>query len=253
VLDIWQHRESNPKTVLMVSHDIREVVFMADRIVVMGKDPGAVRSVLVNSLARPRDYRSPAFLRMVDQVHELVTQTFLPDAPVAPAAMATLEPLPEATPSEILGLLEMLSAYGGQMDLFELAGRARQEFGHVAQIVVAAEMLDFVDTPRRMVVLTPEGREFIKAPTPVQQQRFRDRLKSIRLVQTIVSMIERTGPVDRDDLLDHLALHLPNQNPERLLQTLLQWGRFADLISYDENAHQLRLDVEHSHETAQTA
>jgi len=60
----------------------------------------------------------------------------------------------------------------------------------------------------------------------------------------VLSMLERAGPVDRDDMLDHLALHLPNQNPERLLHTLLQWGRFAELISYDEDTHLVRLDTE---------
>jgi NitT/TauT family transport system ATP-binding protein len=149
--------------------------------------------------------------------------------------------LPEAGPSEILGLVETLTAYGGQMDLFELASRARQEFGHVAQIVLAAEMLDFVDTPRRLVVLTPLGREFAAVHAPDQQRMFREQIKTIRLVQTVLDMLQRVGPVDRDDLLDHLALHLPNQDPSRLLTTLLQWGRFADLISYDEDTQQVKL------------
>jgi len=50
-------------------------------------------------------------------------------------------------------------------------------------------------------------------------------------------------------MLDHLALHLPNQNPERLLHTLLQWGRFAELISYDEDTQLVRLDTEASDST----
>jgi NitT/TauT family transport system ATP-binding protein len=242
VLDIWRDRESNPKTVFMVSHDIREVVFMADRIIVMGINPGHIRSVLPNTLPRPRDYRSSAFLRMVDRVHDLLTQTYLPDvAPPPVPGMAALEPLPEATPSEILGLVETLSGYGGQMDLFELAGRARQEFGHVAQVVLAAEMLDFVDTPRRLVVLSPLGYDLVKADAPEQQRLFREQLKTVRLVQTVLDMLQRAGEVDRDDLLDHFALHLPNQNPVRILDTLLQWGRFADLITYDETTQRARL------------
>jgi NitT/TauT family transport system ATP-binding protein len=242
VLDLWRRRIDNPKTVFMVSHDIREVVFMADRIVIMGANPGHLRQVLDNALPRPRDYRSPAFLRMVDRVHDLLTQTYLPDAvPAPPAGVSTLEPLPQATPSEILGLVETLAGYGGQMDLFELAGRARQEFGRVAQVVLAAEMLDFVDTPRRLVVLTPLGRALVEADTPEQQRIFRQQIKTIHLVQTVLDMLQRAGPVARDDVLDHLALHLPNQDPYRLLETLLQWGRFADLINYDETTNQVKL------------
>jgi NitT/TauT family transport system ATP-binding protein len=242
ILDIWRHRDRNPQTVFMVSHDIREVIFMADRIVVMGANPGHIRQVLVNALPRPRDYRSPAFSRLVDHVHDLLTQTYLPDAIVPqPKGPASLEPLPQATPSEILGLVETLNGYGGQMELFELAGRARQEFGHVAQIVLAAEMLDFVDTPRRIVLLTALGRKLVDADTPTQQQLFREQVKTIRLIQTVLDMLQRAGPVDRDDLLDHLALHLPNQDLYRLLDTLLEWGRYADLITYDETTQQVKL------------
>src|SRR5205823_10404661 len=122
---------------------------------------------------------------IVDHVHDLLTQTYLPDTPAPPpAGLTTLEPLPAATPSEIIGLVETLAGYGGQMDLFELAGRARQEFGHVAQIVLAAEMLDFVDTPRRMVILTPLGQQMVAA-TPAEQQRlFRQQIQTVHLVQT---------------------------------------------------------------------
>ena len=215
---------------------------MADRIVIMGANPGYIRSVMDNSLPRPRDYRSAAFLRVVDWVHDLLTQTYLPDAaPTAPAGIPTLEPLPEALPSEIVGLVETLAGYGGQMDLFELAARARQEFGHVAQIVLGAEILDFVDTPRRLVVLTPLGRDMVAADAPTQQRIFREQMKTVRLVQTVLGMLERVGAVDRDDVLDHLAIHLPNQDPNRLLNTLLHWGRFADLITYDETTQQIKL------------
>src|SRR5262249_59939867 len=118
---------------VMVSHDIREVVTMCDRIVVLDRNPGHVRGVLPNPLPRPRDDRSPAFLALVDRVHDFLTQTVLPDVPAAPAA-AGLEPLPEVSPPEVLGLVETLVGQGGQMDLFALAGRARRDFGHGPQV-----------------------------------------------------------------------------------------------------------------------
>jgi len=59
VIDIWAARDRNPSSILMVSHDIKEVAYMADRIVVMGANPGVVRTVVENRLPSPRDYRSP--------------------------------------------------------------------------------------------------------------------------------------------------------------------------------------------------
>src|SRR5262249_56728988 len=44
VLDIWVVKERNPSAILMVSHDIKEVAYMADRIVILGANPGRVRT-----------------------------------------------------------------------------------------------------------------------------------------------------------------------------------------------------------------
>ena len=46
VLDIWADQERNPSSILMVSHDIKEVVYMADRIVILGANPGRVEMVM---------------------------------------------------------------------------------------------------------------------------------------------------------------------------------------------------------------
>ena len=67
VIDIWAGKDDQAvQSILMVSHDIKEVVYMADRIVVLGANPGRVRTIVENRLPRPRDYRSPAFQRLVD-------------------------------------------------------------------------------------------------------------------------------------------------------------------------------------------
>ena len=53
VLDIWDDRERNPSSILMVSHDIGEVAYMADRIVVLSANPGRIRTIVENTLPRP--------------------------------------------------------------------------------------------------------------------------------------------------------------------------------------------------------
>ena len=84
----------------MVSHDIKEVAYMADRIVVLSANPGRIRTVIENRLPRPRDLRSPEFLRLVDQLHDVITSTELPDVVVSTVAASvaddTIEPLPRA-------------------------------------------------------------------------------------------------------------------------------------------------------------
>src|SRR5689334_4203371 len=50
VVDIWSAKHARLSSVLMVSHDIKEVAYMADRIVILGANPGRVRTVVENRL-----------------------------------------------------------------------------------------------------------------------------------------------------------------------------------------------------------
>ena len=246
VIDIWASTDRNPSSILMVSHDIKEVVYMADRIVILSKDPGRVRTVVENKLPRPRDYRSPEFLDLVDRLHELITGTELPDVPPAPpAAPAGPEPLPEAQSGEITGLLEYLDARGGKDDLFRIAGDTNREFGHMIQIVEAAEMLNFVDTPRRMVVLDRDGKAFVQAAADGRKAIWRQQLLKLQLFQIINATLERQAEhaVDRDFILETIILHMPHENPERTFDTLIGWARFGNLFAYDENTDHVSLQA----------
>src|SRR5512140_3120945 len=104
VLDLWTPKDRNPSSILMVSHDIKEVVYMADRIVVLGSHPGTVRTIVRNALKRPRDYRSPELLALVDRLHDIITGSLLPDepAPLPSPARPLIEPLPPVSSSEIV-------------------------------------------------------------------------------------------------------------------------------------------------------
>jgi len=245
VVDIWSAKERNPSAILMVSHDIKEVVYMADRIVILSARPGRVRTVVNNYLPRPRDYRSPEFLRLVDHLHELITGHELPDVATVPSRpeRCVPEPLPEATTSEIVGLLEYLDARGGREDVFRIANDTHCEFGHMLAIVEAAEMLDFVDTPKRQVVLEAEGKRFLTAAADERKVIWRERLLTLPLFQMVHDVLKRqpSHTVDRDFVLETLVLHLPQENYEKMFTTVVRWARFGNLFAYDEPSETLSL------------
>jgi NitT/TauT family transport system ATP-binding protein len=236
-IDIWAAKDKNPSSIVMVSHDIKEVVYMADRIVVLDANPGRVRTVVENSLPRPRDYRAPALLQLVDRLHDIITGMEMPD--VAPPT--AFEALPKAGPGEILGLLEYLDARGGREDVFKIAADTDREFGRLIGVVNAAEMLDLVDTPKRLVVLSPQGSQLVKASPADRKVLFRDRILGLRLFQHVRDALMRQEghQIDRDFVREVIAVYMPNEDYEAMFETFVDWARFADLFSYDEQTEKI--------------
>jgi NitT/TauT family transport system ATP-binding protein len=239
VLNIWSAKERSLSSILMVSHDIKEVVFMADRIIVLGgAHPAQVRKVVQNDLPRPRDYRAPECLELVDRLHDIITGSELPDVPAGPAPREPgfLEPIPPVSAVEIIGLLELLETRGGKEDVFRIAGAANKEFGHVIAVVKAAEMLNFVDTPKSTVILEPLGKRLVQAPAEDRKAIWREQLLTLSLFREIHDVLrrQRKHRIDRDFILETIVIRLPQENYERVFQTLVGWATFGDLFVYDE-------------------
>ena len=74
LLRIWR---SNRKTVMFVTHQIDEAVYLADRVVVMTSRPGQVKAVLEVDIPRPRELsvkRMPVFLELVDEIWKMIEE-----------------------------------------------------------------------------------------------------------------------------------------------------------------------------------
>ena len=74
LLSIW--RESR-KTILLITHQIDEAVYLADKVIVMTSRPGRVKAVLEVDIARPRELsvkRTPRFLELVDEIWKMLEE-----------------------------------------------------------------------------------------------------------------------------------------------------------------------------------
>ena len=212
---------------------------MADRIVVLSANPGRVRTVVENTLPRPRDARSPEVLALVDRLHDLITGHELPDLPApaaAPAAPALPEILPAAPVGDVIGLVEWLDARGGQDDVFRVAAETGRDFGHLLQAVKAAELLDLVDTPRRLAVLTAEGRAFAAAGPEDRKALWRGKLLALPIFADVRDALLGSPQhrLPRDFVLETIVLRMPSEDYQRIFETWIGWARYGDLFAYDE-------------------
>jgi ABC-type nitrate/sulfonate/bicarbonate transport system ATPase subunit len=69
VLRLWQVRLT---TMILVSHDIDEAIYMSDRILIMTPRPGRIDRTIQVNLTRPRDRSNPEFLRLRSEILQLL-------------------------------------------------------------------------------------------------------------------------------------------------------------------------------------
>lgn len=247
VLNLWLDHKVDIKTIFFVTHNISEAVFLANRIIVLSANPGKLRVVINNNIPFPRDYRSSEFLSMVDRIHEIITSAILPDEVVTTETEQVtprVEALPNATVGEIVGLLEILDDHKGQIDIFQLSMIVGKDFGSVMNVVKAAEMLDFVDTPRRNVIFTVIGKTFLKADVNQRKIIFKEQILKLRIFQLITDMLKhgKQEGLNEDIVLETLAMLLPNEDTEKQFDTLIDWGRYGELIGHDAEEKKMYLE-----------
>jgi len=259
LLDLWLEKKIPTQAVLIVTHGIEEAVILADRIVVLGRNPGRIRAELTVTLPHYRDRKTPEFQALVDQVYKILTNPELScDTVTAPAesAAAVSQPqpaqnakyqsLPQVRIGAIAGLLELLEDRK-EKDLYRLGQELMLEVDDILPIVEGAKLMDFLVIQEGDLILTPVGIQFIAGGIDQRKQIVRTQiLSNIRLVQQISRMLQakRNQRISEELILDILEIHFSPQEAMRQLKTAIDWGRYAELYSYDEPGGEIFLESE---------
>ena len=67
LIGVWERFDN---TIVFVTHDVDEAVFLADEIVIMSRNPGKIKKVVNVDLPRIRKRESPEFIKLVNEVVE---------------------------------------------------------------------------------------------------------------------------------------------------------------------------------------
>jgi NitT/TauT family transport system ATP-binding protein len=251
---MWSGGESklpfSPKSVIIITHHIEEAVFLADRIVVMGARPGRIRTIIQNDVPHPREYQSPVFQRMVQRIHDVITKEQLPDLPETPApvevpgAIPEPAPLPSVNIGHIFGLMEILRDHGGQMDVFKLDQLTDYDFGYTISVVKAGELTGFLDTPKNQVLLTDTGRRLLDGDINARKNIFREQILTLGTFRFVQHLLQeaREHRMTKEIVEEELCVRLTTEDVDKVFQTVVGWGRFAELFGYDATSEELYLD-----------
>jgi len=204
------------KSLVLVTHNIAEAVYLARNIVVLASHPGRVQKIVPNPLPYPRDASTPAFQQLVAQIHAILTNSVLHDEPsvaepeiVAPEAAeeAAFAPLPNVNLGEVMGLVQLLKPE--PESIFALAKQA--------------------------VRLTKAGIAFQKADTKQRKKMMHDLLLELKIFRHIHDKIEQADQkeITEEEILADLVQLFPNERPKNLFKTIVGWARYAELFSFD--------------------
>lgn len=157
-----------------------------------------------------------------------------------------MEPLPQVSSSKVIGLLEYLDDHNGKEDIYKLAEAIRYETGELLAVIKMAEMLGFVETPGGDVVLLDLGRKLLKSKVGQRKTIVREQLKRLPLFQRLFDELQKSEErrLRREAVLQELARLLPHENVEHLFKTIVNWGRYAELLGYNHDSQALYLDEE---------
>lgn len=155
-----------------------------------------------------------------------------------------IDPVPQVSISRVIGLLEVLDDAGGRYDVFRLARDVNFEFGEILKVIKAAEMMDLVVTPGADVVLTATGKELLRDRVNARKKLLKEQIRRLSLFSSVVEALRaaENHRADEKTFLDLFALHLPAEDAEALLKTVIDWGRYTELIGYSPDDEELYLD-----------
>jgi len=249
LIDLWMEGKLPVKSVLMVTHNIEEAVLMCDRILVFQSNPGRVAHELMVPFPHPRNRLDPDFRQMVDDIYGIMTRR----APAGPKTAATVPVPPLAMPLQrvgtnmMSGLMETLAAesYNGRADLPALAASLQYEVDDLLPLADTLQLFRFAVLEEGDILLTDLGRSFVNADVEERKRIFAAALREqVPLVNMIRQVLDerwnhRASAVRfRDELEDHMSPDYADDT----LRTVIAWGRYAELFSYDEEAEQFGLE-----------
>jgi NitT/TauT family transport system ATP-binding protein len=232
----------------MVSHNIEETVLMADRIVVMDKDPGRVVSTLEVALPQPRQRKAPEFQAVVDQVYGTLAGQTQPEhieLGTAPGEPGRTRGLPYIQVNELAALLEHVDELpGDRADVYRLADDLGVDMDPLLRLTETAELLGFATIEKGDMTLTPLGETFSEASILARKEIFASRIRRVPLFRWLTNLLRAAERqrLQSEVIQTALELEFPPEEASRQLETIISWGRYAEILAFDDDNDTLYLE-----------
>ncbi|MES2211863.1 MAG: nitrate/sulfonate/bicarbonate ABC transporter ATP-binding protein [Pseudomonadota bacterium] len=255
LIDLWMEKRTKLKSILIVTHNIEEAVLLANRIFIFNSNPGKIRAELSVDTPLPRDPKQPYFRKLVDDIYTLMTSsegdlvTRTAGRIKVPRTLDVSHRLPDVESSEIVGLIDGLWQGGGAprgpIDLPLLAETLRIDNNRLLPIAETLEILGFAKIAQGDFSLTDIGAHFAAADILERKQIFAEQLiQHVPLAKHIRDMLASDPHHVKNEevILKSLESSLSENEADRVLKVIIDWGRYAEIFAYDYDSGNLSFE-----------
>ncbi len=167
-----------------------------------------------------------------------------PAAPADPARRERLAAVPHAAIGMLGGLLEIIDAQQDRADLYRLSETLLLDVDDLLPLTDAAQQLGFATVTGGDIALTPLGATYAKADILTSKEIFRAQASQVPVIRLVHGLLERQGDarLRRAFFDDLFARHFGREEGPEQLETAIDWGRYAELFTYDPENDTLVLD-----------
>ena len=253
LVELWMEKRLPLSSILLVTHNIEEAVLMCDRVIIFASNPGRIAAEVKIDLPHPRDRTDPHFRELVDDVYRRMTNPL--DAgggaqhkptPGAPSGGVGLQ-LPSVSTNLLAGLMETLEGnrFGEVADLPEVADELSMEVDELFPIAETLALLGFAEVAHGDIRLTEPGKRFVGSDVDQRKRLFADALTTRVPIAALIRRVLDERPSHRAPYTrfsEELEDHMSEDYAEETLRAVIQWGRYAELFAYDEQAQAFSLE-----------
>jgi NitT/TauT family transport system ATP-binding protein len=114
------------------------------------------------------------------------------------------------------------------------------------RLTETTELLGFAAIAKGDMELTPLGQTFAEASILARKEIFAVRARRLPMMRWLLNMLRAAEKqqLKWDVIQTALSLEFPPEVAERQIETLISWGRYGELLSYDDDSETISLEPE---------
>jgi NitT/TauT family transport system ATP-binding protein len=210
-------------------------------------NPGRVSAEIEVTFPHPRNRLDGAFRQLVDDIYAKMTARPTTGAAEPPHRLHLASRLPPVSTNMMAGLIETVAAppYDGKADLPDIARTLQLEVDELFPVAEILQYLGLAELKEGDIQLSAEARNFAElGPQPRKIMFAQHLLASVPLAQHIRHVLdERPGHrAPRMRFEQELEDYLSDGAAEETLDTVIDWGRYAEIFAYQDQSEMFSLE-----------